>query len=182
MQQSCMHGGKGAACCTLWLLGPPSARAAVWGVLWLSGRLAAQRQVRNRPVWLLWHWVCHEHFEKFPLSAGSLSASRGQSGHSERLSGNWHTAGMMMRYAKVGKSEKQCLFQWELFTYSYCTITPWPGCNSDWLVFPLIYLSNSVIFCEAHLLAILPTSHKKRSFWTLRHENRLKKGSDGFST
>lgn len=63
----------------------------------------------TRPVWLIWLWVCHEHFEKFPLSAGSLSASRGQSGHSERLSGNWHTAGMM-KYAKVGKSERRCLF------------------------------------------------------------------------
>lgn len=70
-------------------------------------------------------------FWEVSFSAGSLSASRGQSGYSERLSGNWHTAGMMMKYAKVGKSEKLC-------AYSYWNLLPWPLSNSDWLVFPLI--------------------------------------------
>lgn len=48
------------------------------------------------------------------LSLLVLSQPREASQGTLRENGKWHTAGMMMRYAKVGKSEKQCLFQWEL--------------------------------------------------------------------
>lgn len=80
MQQPCVHGGTGPTRCTLWLLWLPPAGPAVRRLLWLSGRLSTQWQVGNRPVWLIQHWVCHPRFEKFLLSANSLSAFRGRSG------------------------------------------------------------------------------------------------------
>lgn len=62
-----------------------------------------------------------------------------------------------MKYAKVGKSEKQCLFKWELWVCSSCNTIPWPVHNCDWLKCSLLfYLMGQFTPNQKYIFSLLP--------------------------